>query len=164
MTKVFFIVLAMARVSAQEPAKIDPRLALIQSVYVSAVDDLNVDRPIAACFADHLPRMVPVKPVPQPAGADVLVKISGHIVTDAEVAFAKVANQRRLMKLPPDPSIPVSSETHSKATVTVSLQDGTRLWTDTYVTPEHGDGVECVLADDLLTLFRDAMKRARDQR
>jgi hypothetical protein len=39
----------------------------------------------------------------------------------------------------------------------------TALWSEKYYHgTSHGEGIECLLADDLLNTLRDAMKKARD--
>ena len=135
-------VLAATSLSAAD--KIDPRLATVRKAFVVAVDELDADWPVAICFAERLSRATPIESVKTKAAADVVFRITAHITNGKEG--------------------PTNRPT-TTADIVAELPDGTRLWSEkNYHGRAHGQGVECLLADDLLNTLRDAMKKSRDQK
>ena len=115
--------------------KIDPRLAVVRKAWIQPVDELaDEDRPVAACLADHLSKLTPIEAVKTKAEADVIFRVGS---------------------------------TSTQATITAYLPDGTTaLWSDT--TPlKAGFAVlmvrrtSCRLANTLLDMLREAMRKAR---
>lgn len=132
--------------------------------FAVAIDDLGADRPVAMCFAERLNRVTPIEPVKSKDDADVVFKISAHVASDADRSFAALADDRRRAGLRPDPNIP-PVDLRTTSTIAAELPDGTALWSEKYLHgTDHGDGVECRIADALLVTLRDAMKSARDGR
>jgi hypothetical protein len=118
--------------------KIDPRLATVRKAFVTAADDLGDDRPVAVCVADRLARSTPIETVKTIQEADVVLTIQNASVGK-----------------------------HPKAEIVAALPaDGTKLWEGGSKTRGFnlvGRNMTCVIADDLISNLRDAMKKARDK-
>jgi hypothetical protein len=142
-----FVLACAASVHAAD--KIDPRLATVRKAHVIAVDELAIDRPVAACFSEHLNKMTPIEIAKSKDDADVIFRIAAHVADAGERSLARVPGARY-------------RDLHSTADIVAELPDGTKLWSETYLDPKYDTGIECALADDLLTVLRDAMKKARD--
>ena len=122
------------------------------------VDDLGDDRPVAACFSEHLSKMTPIEPVKTKEEADVIFRVKAHLPS---------ATTRVLVgMMGGTPSADLSAE----------LPDGTKLWADgaklrraigksgKLDNSDAAKGVECGLADELLDTLRSAMRDARDKK
>src|SRR5215216_177685 len=57
----------------------DARLATVRKAFVVPVDDLADDRPVAACFADHLATHTPIVSVKEKEEADVIFRVKAHL-------------------------------------------------------------------------------------
>lgn len=130
-------------------AAVDPRLATVKTAYVVAFDDLGDDRPVAACFADHLSKQTPLTAADE-SSADVVVRIGAHLD----------GNTSRQL-------------TGSLGTVrmTVTTPDGTKLWggaailnaSDSLSRSKSFD-IPCALADEMSDKLRQAMRKSRDSK
>jgi hypothetical protein len=122
-------------VSLNAADKVDPRLASIHKAVITAEDDLSDDRPVALCLAEKLAEKTPVEVVKSKADADA-------VITVRKASVGK----------------------HPKAEVTVALIDGTALWQGGSKTRGFnlvGRNMTCVIADDLASNLRNAVKKAR---
>lgn len=156
--------LLAAQTTPSDRPAIDPRLAQATHALITPVDALDVDQPISACVAERLRTMTPLAAVTAPSDADLIIRVSGHVASDADRAFAALDRDRALSGLPPNPNRP-PIDLRTTSTISAELPDGTVLWHDSYLHgTDHGDGVACRIAHDLLTLLREAMKAARDGR
>jgi hypothetical protein len=118
--------------------KIDPRLATVRRAFVTAADDLSDDRQVSACMAERLARSTPIETVKTIQEADVVLTVQN-----------------------------ASVGTHPKAEIVAALPaDGTKLWGGSSKTRGLnlvGRNMTCVIADDLISNLRNAMKKARDK-
>jgi hypothetical protein len=118
--------------------KVDPRLATVRKAFVTAADDLGDDRPVSACVADRLARSTAIETVKTIQEADVVITIQNASVGK-----------------------------HPKAEIVAALPaDGTKLWVGGSKTRGFnlvGRDMTCVIADDLISNLRNAMKKARDK-
>src|SRR5436853_5172746 len=62
-----------------QAARIDPRLATVRKAYVVPVDDLSDDKPVSACFADHLNAATPIEAVLAKQDADVVLRVKANV-------------------------------------------------------------------------------------
>jgi len=137
-----FILLVAVTAQAQASKRIDPRLASVRRAIVVAADPLGADYPVAVCVADQLPKLTPITIVAKASEADVMLR-----VTAARLA----------------PEVPKRLEPRNKATLTATLSDGAAAWSETYFYgSEDSPDVPCALAQNLITILRDAMMKARD--
>lgn len=139
-------------------AKVDGRLASIKKAFVVPEDDLGVDKPVAACLAEHLSSLLPIESVATKDDAEVVFKVRANLPS----ATSRVM----LGGMGGSPS----------AFLTVELLDGKKLWADgaklrraigkfgKLETADGTKGVECGLADELLGTLRDAMREARGKK
>lgn len=128
----------------------DVRLATAKTAFVVAADDLEDDKPVAACLAERLNTTTPLTAVSSKDGADVILtvskaKISGDSMRNLFGALGSV----RLAATAPD---------------------GTKLWdgfqslsmtTNQDVLKYSQADIACKLADVITEKLRDAMKKAR---
>ena len=139
-------------------ANIDGRLATVRKAWIQPEDELADDRPVAACFAEHLKNVTPVEAVATKEEADVVFKVRANISSATKRAM--------LGGLGGSPSAHLSAE----------LPDGTKLWDDgaklrraigrggKLESSDAAKGVECGLADELLGSLRQAMRDARSKK
>lgn len=139
-------------------AKVDGRLATVRKAFVVPVDELGDDKPVAACFAEHLSKMTPIQPVETKDESDVIFRVKSHLPSATTRVMVGMMGG--------SPSADVSAE----------LPDGTKLWADgaklrraigRFGKLDNSDGtkgVECGLADELLDTLRSAMRQARDKK
>ena len=141
-------------------AKVDGRLATVRKAFVVAVDDLGDDQAVAACFAEHLPKLTPMTVVTTKEEADVILKVSAHLPSATTKFVLGIAGG--------SPSAHLFAE----------LPDGTKLWDDGAKyrrsmgaqgalgssSGDTGKGVECGLGDELAGTLRDAMREARGKK
>lgn len=153
MNRLIAAVVVVALPSALAATTIDPRLATVRKAWVQPVDDLAFDRPVAICFGEHLAKLTPIEAVKTQVEADVVFRIKAHVASDED------RNAEKLRQLTGGKN---AIDLHSTADIVAELPDGTKLWTEQYLDPASGAGVECALADDLLNSLRDAMKKARE--
>jgi hypothetical protein len=145
----------LASLHVDARAEIDPRLATVKKAFVIAIDDLADDRPVSACFVDHLKTATPIEAVSSTEEADVVFRVRANIPSATKrVLFGGMGGS---------PSAHLYAE----------LPDGTKLWDDgaklrRVLEPfgrlkgsDEAKGVECGLADELLDRLRDAMREAR---
>jgi hypothetical protein len=138
-------------------ANIDKRLATARKAYVVAIDELGDDKPVAACFIDHLAKMTPLEPVLTKEQADIVLRVKAHLPGQtARHALGPMGGR---------PSADLFAE----------LPDGTKLWNDgaklgSGWSPDRGTSIqnnettECAIADELINTLRAAMRKARDQK
>lgn len=133
-------------------ARTDPRLAKARTAWVEPVDELDDDRGVATCFADHLSEVTPLARASTKAEADVILKVKAHITSGASRVV--------LGMMGGTPS----------ANVEAVLPNGTKIWSDG-AKYRRGNGTigigadpRCGLANRLLNTLLDAMKKARDGR
>jgi hypothetical protein len=147
-----FVVSAVCPTYAKDP---DPRLATARKAYVVAIDELGDDKPVAACFAEHLAKMTPLKVVDTKEEAEVVLRVKAHLPgQSARHALGSMGGR---------PSADVFAE----------LPDGTKLWNDGAklgsgwswdkgTSIQNNQTTECAVADQLIDTLRGAMKKARD--
>jgi hypothetical protein len=132
-------------------------LATVKKAFVIPVDDLGDDRPVAACFAEHLSKLSPIEAVNTKEEADVVLRVKAHLPGQAA--------RHALGSMGGRPSADVFAE----------LPDGTRLWNDGTklgsgwsndkgLSIQNNQTTECALADDLINTLRDAMRKARGKK
>jgi hypothetical protein len=145
--------LALVTVSA----RVDGRLASVRKAFVVPMDDLGDDQPVAACFADHLPKLTAMTVVSTREEAEVILKVSAHLPSATTRFVLGIAGG--------SPSAHLFAE----------LPDGTKVWDDgakyrRSMAPQGmfgsssgdtGKSVECGLGDELAGTLRDAMRDAR---
>lgn len=134
----FVLVLVAALIASPVVAKpkVDARLATVRQAWVEPQDALGDDRQVAACVAERLTRVVPLTLVTDRAAADVVLTIS-------RASIGK----------------------HPKADIAATLADGTTAWEGGSKTRGFnliGRNMTCVIADDLLSNLRNAMRKARE--
>jgi SH3 domain-containing protein len=132
-------------------------LATVKKAFVIPVDDLGDDRPVAACFAEHLSKLSPIEAVTTREEADVVLRVKAHLPgQSARHALGSMGGR---------PSADVFAE----------LPDGTKLWNDGTklgsgwsndkgLSIQNNQTTECALADDLIDTLRGAMRKARDKK
>jgi hypothetical protein len=120
-----------------------------------AVDDLGDDKPVAACFAEHLAKMTPLQVVATKEEAEIVLRVKAHLPgQSARHALGSMGGR---------PSADVFAE----------LPDGTKLWNDGAklgsgwswdkgTSIQNNQTTECAVADELIDTLRGAMKKARD--
>src|SRR4051794_28814529 len=138
-------------------AKVDGRLASLRKAYVVPMDDLGDDQPVAACLADHLPKLTAMTVVNTREEADIILRVSAHLPSATTRFVLGIAGG--------------SPSAHHFA----ELPDGTKVWDDgakyrRSMAPQGmfgsssgdtGKSVECGLGDELVGTLRDAMRDAR---
>jgi len=136
----------------------DRRLATVRKAFVVPVDDLGDDRPVAACFAEHIATHTPIVAVKEKDEADVIFKVKAHLPSATTRVMVGMMGG--------SPSADLFAE----------LPDGTKLWSDgaklrraigkagKLEGSDAAKGVECGLADELLDTLREAMRKARDKK
>jgi hypothetical protein len=147
-----FVVFAVCVTYAKGP---DPRLATARKAFIVAVDDLGDDKPVAACFSEHLSKMTPLEAVKTKEEADVVLRVKAHLPgQSARHALGSMGGR---------PSADLFAE----------LPDGTKLWNDGAklgsgfswdkgTSIQNNQTTECAMADELINTLRDAMRKARD--
>lgn len=136
--------LALLAVLAKDP---DPKLATAKTAWVEPADELGDDKPVAACFIDHLTRMTPLTLAAAKADAEIVLSISAHLP----------GNTRRQL-------------TGIVGTVSIKASDqaGTILWeakedvrTTKSLAAYAAADIPCSLADWIADKLRQAMRKAR---
>src|ERR1044072_6802379 len=121
-------------------APADPRFANAKTVYIEALDDLEADRPVSACLAEHLPTTLPLQVVPKDQ-ADIVLKVKARITGETT---RKLTGSLGYVDL------------------TAVAPDGKKLWdgfqseatnTSVQLPPSTAD-VPCLLADTGIELLR----------
>src|SRR5438093_3750155 len=92
--------------------RLDPRLATLRKAWVSPIDDLAEDKPVAACFGEHLSMQTPMRLVTTRDDAEIIFKVRANIPSATKRVFLGPTGG--------SPSI------HADAI----LADGTKLWSD----------------------------------
>lgn len=120
---------------------------LAHTVMVVAKDQLQDDRPVAACFALHLPDALPIGvETPHIAGDVIGVPIDLILRIEASVSGASLS--RRYL---------------GQARIFALTPDGREVWRAGYHNSAYVPAdVPCLLADGLIDQLRKAMRKARD--
>jgi hypothetical protein len=144
----------LALLLASDPV---PSLATIRTAWIIPVDELGNDQVVAACLAERLPTVTPVKPAASLEVADAVFKVSAHLPSTTTKAVLGVMGG--------SPS----------AHLFVELPDGTKLWDDGAKyrrsmmkqgqwgnsSSDTSKSIECGLADELANTLLTAMRKAR---
>ena len=145
----FLLVAVLASVVPLHAADTDRRLATVKTAYVFPADDLKDDKPVAACFAEHLTKNTPLEAADKDS-ADVLLSVKASIAGTMGRAMGGLG----------------------AVTLIASLRDGTVLWKGftSVSTQEPGlraaaaGEVACQLADEIADKLRTAMRKVRDKK
>lgn len=157
-TWVVMTVLALSTGVLAAQSKNAGKLATIRTVKVVPVDELGEDVGVAACLADHLDDLTPIKVVTE-GDADAVLKVSAHLPSTTTKVLVGIMGGT--------PS----------AHLYVELPDGTKVWDDGAKfrasmakqgqfgssSSDTGKSLQCGLADNLINTLRTAMKKARDK-
>lgn len=150
MTQPLVLAALLITTTAAAADKPDPRLATVHTAFVSALDELGDDKPVAACFAEHLSKTTPLTAVDTKTGADVLLSVRAHLPGNTSRQLTGGLGQAWLV---------------------ATLPDGTVLWkgSETLQSRESlarqkAMDVPCSLADGLADKLRQGMRKARDAR
>jgi len=80
----------------------DTRLASASKVYVIAIDDLEGDRPVAACVAQHLPTALPSTVVSTKDEADLILRVKARLSGETTRKLTGALGLIELTALAPD--------------------------------------------------------------
>ena len=134
--------------AAASADKVDPRLATVRKVFITAANDAGDDQGVATCLADRLAS--PFEVVKTKEEADAVLVVKAHVPSSTSRVL--------LGAMGGTPS----------ATVEAQLPDGKTLWSDG-AKFRRGNGaiglgrdVQCGLAGGLADALRDAARKARD--
>ena len=129
----------------------DKRLATASKVYITPLDELEGDKPVAACLAQHLPTALPLTVVGSKEEADVVLRVKARISGDTARKLMGALGTIQLWAVTPDGA---------------KLWDGftgESLVNSTALPPSVAE-VPCLLADSGIEMFRKALKKARDSK
>jgi len=136
-------------------AAIDPRLATIAKVYVQPVDQLEDDRPVAACVVEHLPRTLPLTIVERAEDADVVLKVAARVSGQTARTYGAIIGGAASVSL---------GQVGMSAWI-----DGKQVWKDSTSVGAGSRAVKrtaeedfCSLADAAIEDLRKAIRKARD--
>jgi len=136
-------------------ASVDPRLGAMTKVYVQPVDDLQDDRPVAACVVQHLPTALPLTIVETPEEADVTLKIKARRQSSGFSAALSTMNGVRVSDV--ITSAWIDDKAVWEGHATVRLERIQRA----LARPASAEEDFCQLADASIDNIRVAMRKAR---